>query len=173
MISKDIAETKETESNTGTASRRQLLARTVFGAGAVGLRALASGLPVAVLAKPLEARAQAFTCGDKTRAQYLIIAAGSSGDPMNCNVPGTYDFPDIAHSPDPRMAATPLSLGIPGSAYSRADENPVTPHDSNLFFSSATEKLCMAVAAKEPPAEALRSTFTAACSSPFAVALGL
>jgi hypothetical protein len=25
-------------------------------------------------------------------------------------VPGTYDFPDIAHSPDPRMAATPLTL---------------------------------------------------------------
>jgi hypothetical protein len=39
-----------------------------------------------------------------------------------------------------------LSLGIPGSAYARADEKPVTPHDPNLFFVSATEKLCMAVA---------------------------
>jgi hypothetical protein len=41
-----------------------------------------------------------------------------------------------------------LSLGLPGSAYARADENPVTPHDPNLFFVSATEKLCMAVAAQ-------------------------
>jgi hypothetical protein len=119
-----------------------------------------------------------------------------------------------------------LSLGIPGSGYSRADERPVTPHDSNLFFSSATEKICMAVAgqlvdsampswksatpdpaiaefvktlmgvppndpmsprlidiltrhfaaakaAKETPADALRSVFTVACSSPLAVSSGL
>jgi len=48
----------------------------------------------------------------------------------------------------PRVAgqAKNLSLGIPGSAYARADEKPVTPHDPNIFFMSATEKLCMAVA---------------------------
>jgi hypothetical protein len=103
---------------------------------------------------------------------------------------------------------------------------PVTPHDPNLFFASATEKICMAVArqlvetatatwkvgapdpaiaefvqdadgragerrctprlvdiltrhymaaknAKETPADALRSTFTVACSSPLAVSMGL
>ena len=48
-------------------------------------------------------------CVDKKRAQYLIVAAGSSGDPLNANVPGTYDFDDIVHSPDPRMAKTPSS----------------------------------------------------------------
>jgi hypothetical protein len=128
----------------------------------------------------------------------------------------------------PRIAgqARNLSLGIPGSAYARADEHPVTPHDPNLFFISATEKLCMAlagqlvegasgrwkvntadaafgdfvtllmgvpatdplapglkdilsrnylkaIAAKETPAEALRSTFTLACASPLAVSSGL
>jgi hypothetical protein len=129
----------------------------------------------------------------------------------------------------PRIAgqARNLSLGIPGSAYARADEHPVTPHDPNLFFVSATEKLCMAVAgqmvesgatarwkvamkdaaladfvslimgvpaadplnarlvgvldkhyaaavaAKETPADALRSAFTLACSSPLAVSSGI
>jgi len=102
----------------------------------------------------------------------------------------------------------------------------VMPHDPNLFFVSATEKLCgvlagqlvetmtgpwkvaardaaladfvhvlmgapgadaraplllgilgrhydAAVAAKETPADALRSTFVLACSSPLAVSVGL
>jgi hypothetical protein len=137
-----------------------------------------------------------------------------------CNQQGESNLPKIAGQ------ARNLSLGIPGSGYSRADENPVTPHDSNLFFSSATEKICMAVAgqlvdamlgsyksanadpaiaefvrslmgvpandpmyprlidiltrhflaaknAKETPADALRSTFTVACSSPLAVSSGL
>jgi hypothetical protein len=119
-----------------------------------------------------------------------------------------------------------LSVGIAGSPYSRADVRPVMPHDPNLFFVSATEKLCgvlagqlvetmtgpwkvaardaaladfvhvlmgapgadaraplllgilgrhydAAVAAKETPADALRSTFVLACSSPLAVSVGL
>jgi len=124
-----------------------------------------------------------------------------------------------------------LSLGVPGSAYSRADENPMTPHDPNLFFISGTEKMCMSIAGqvvelnatspwksaakdaaigdfvavlmgvppsdprapgladilqrhyaaaingvhgtKEKPADALRSTFTLACSSPLGISLGL
>jgi hypothetical protein len=129
-----------------------------------------------------------------------------------------------------RQAATSarnLSFGIAGSSYARADEKPVMPHDPNLFFSSATEKLCMllaaqlvdgnmsprwraaafnpalddfvqvvmgvpsnderfatlryvlakhydaAIEAKERPADALRSTFVLACSSPPAVSSGL
>ncbi len=128
-----------------------------------------------------------------------------------------------------RQAATSarnLSFGIAGSSYARADETPVMPHDPNLFFSSATEKLCMllaaqlvegmngrwrtaqfnaaldefvsvvmgvpagderapllrlvlarhydaALAAREKPADALRSTFVLACSSPNSVSSGL
>ena len=125
-------------------------------------------------------------------------------------------------------AARNLSFGIAGSSYARADETPVMPHDPNLFFSSATEKLCMLLAAQlvdgmpantrwraalfnpaldefvqvlmgvpanddrasalryvlakhydsslaagERPADALRSTFVLACSSPLAVSSGL
>jgi hypothetical protein len=138
-----------------------------------------------------------------------------------CNQQGESGLPKIAGQ------ARNLSLGIAGSAYARADEHPVTPHDPNLFFVSATEKLCIALAgqlvegatgrwkvnatdaafsefvtllmgvpasdplfprlkdilarnyntsvvtAKEMPADALRSTFTLACSSPLAVSSGL
>jgi hypothetical protein len=129
----------------------------------------------------------------------------------------------------PRATATSarnLSFGIAGSSYARADENPVMPHDPNLFFMSATEKLCSliagqlvetmtgrwkvaskdaaldefvgavmgvpasdqrapllraalvrhydaAIAAKEKPADALRSTFVLACSAPSAISSGL
>jgi hypothetical protein len=138
-----------------------------------------------------------------------------------CNQHGESTLPKIAGQ------AHNLSLGIPGSAYARADEHPVTPHDPNLFFASATEKLCIAiagqvvesgvnarwkVAAKDaaiaefvsllmgvPPsdpmnarlvdilqrhytaalathelaADALRSAFTLACSSPLAISSGI
>jgi hypothetical protein len=129
-----------------------------------------------------------------------------------------------------RTAATSarnLSFGIAGSSYARADEKPVMPHDPNLFFMSATEKLCSllagqlvestmggrwkvatkdaafdefvavvmgvppsdarapllravlarhydaAVVMKEKPADALRSAFVLACSSPSAISSGL
>jgi hypothetical protein len=123
-------------------------------------------------------------------------------------------------------SAANLAVGIPGSSYGRADATPVMPHDPNLFFTSATEKLCgvlagqlvetatgpwkvagrdaafadfvhtlmgipgtddrapplqdilsrhytAAVAAKETPADALRSTFVLACTTPLAISIGL
>src|SRR4030095_3837133 len=97
--------------NTMNFTRRSLIKKTVFGAGTLGLKALATGLPAAFLSRPLDAFAQDITCTDKNRAQYLVIATSSAGDPLNANVPGTYAFPDIAHSADPGMAATPISMG--------------------------------------------------------------
>ena len=38
------------------------------------------------------------------------MATSGSGDPINANVPGTYEDANIVHSPDPTMAATPLAL---------------------------------------------------------------
>jgi hypothetical protein len=87
-------------------TRRSLLKNTLFGTGTFGLRALATGLPVSFLARPLAAQAQELACWDRNRAQYLIISTSPAA-----NVPGTYDFPDIAHSPDPRMAPTDFQLG--------------------------------------------------------------
>jgi Protein of unknown function (DUF1501) len=94
-------------------TRRQALLDGLFGAGWLGLRALATGVPAAVLANPRRALAAYDdpACFSKPKAQYLILSTSGSGDPLNANVPGTYDFPDIAHSLDPLMAKTPFKLG--------------------------------------------------------------
>jgi hypothetical protein len=92
-------------------SRRKALMSTLFGAGYVGLRALATGLPAAVLMKGQRALADtAGTCGNKSKAQFIILNTSGNGDPINANVPGTYDDPLIVHSQDPTMAATRLTL---------------------------------------------------------------
>jgi hypothetical protein len=138
-----------------------------------------------------------------------------------CNQRGESALPKIA------ARARSLSLGVPGSAYARADVSAMMPHDPNLFFASGTEKLCgeiagqiidvgatskwlstakdaavqdfvaqvvglppsdaraapladilsrhyaAAIAAKEKPTDALRSTFVVACASPLGISSGL
>jgi hypothetical protein len=93
-------------------SRRSALLSTLFGAGYVGLRALATGLPASLLVNPRRALADtpAPACPTPDKAQYIILSTSGSGDPINANVPGTYDDPKIAHPLDPAMAATPLTL---------------------------------------------------------------
>jgi len=94
------------------ANRRDVILGTLFGAGHLGLRALATGLPFAAFSRPRSVFAdEAIACADKAKAQYLIVSTSSAGDPVNANAPGTYEFPDIAHAADPRMAPTPLHLG--------------------------------------------------------------
>src|SRR5262249_49070904 len=70
--------------------RRELFKRTLFGAGYVGLKALATGLPISLFTRSVEAWAQdasdtsaAPTCVDATKAQYLILSTSSLGDPVN------------------------------------------------------------------------------------------
>ena len=92
-------------------SRRDALLSTLFGAGHVGLRALATGLPVSLLLRPRTALADPTAmCAAPDKAQYIIFNTSGSGDPMNANVPGTYEDTNIAHSADPAMAPTPLTI---------------------------------------------------------------
>jgi hypothetical protein len=94
------------------ATRRTILLDGLFGAGWLGLRALATGVPAAILANPRRALAEGDpACFAKDKAQYLILSTSSSGDPLNANVPGSYAFPDIAHPADPAMAKTTFRLG--------------------------------------------------------------
>ena len=83
----------------------------LFGSSYLGLRALATGLPVAFLANPL----RADTCAiDTSKSQFIIMSTSDSGDPMNANMPGTYDFADIAHPPAamfPDYAMATATLG--------------------------------------------------------------
>ena len=104
-------------------SRRQALLAGLFGSGAIGLRALATGLPAWLLADPMASRADPQRCpgidsGGPGAAQYMILCTRQDGDPLNANVPGTYESPDIYHSADPRMAPLPLSMG--GRQYTAA-----------------------------------------------------
>jgi hypothetical protein len=79
----------------------------------VGLRALATGLPPALLLSPRRTLAQTMTpsCVTPGKAQFIIFATSGSGDPINASVPGTYEDANIVHSTDPTMAPTPLSIG--------------------------------------------------------------
>ncbi|MET0388765.1 MAG: hypothetical protein ABW321_22525 [Polyangiales bacterium] len=88
-------------------ARRRFLTQLVCGTGLIGLRALATGLPPALLAAPLRAHAQAKLVDP----QFLILNTSQAGDPLNTNAPGTYLDPRIAHPADPRMQPTRLMIG--------------------------------------------------------------
>src|SRR5450755_1356921 len=105
-------------------NRRQLLGSALAGAGLLGLRAMATGLPISFLLNPKSARADG-TCENGDGAQFLILSMSSNGDALNCNVPGTYDLPatfaagSINHADpvDMSMTATPLTIsGQTGTA---------------------------------------------------------
>lgn len=93
-------------------SRRQALLSTLLGAGRVGVRALATGLPPAFLADPRRALAQAASpCPAPDKAQFIILSTSGDGDSINTCVPGVYEDPMIVHSPDAALAPGPLVLG--------------------------------------------------------------
>ncbi len=91
-------------------ARRQFLMTTLFGAGGVGLRALATGLPAWFVLNPRAATAQDLKCLLASNAQYLIVSASSAGDAINCNAPGTYDPGGVIIHPT-QFPATPVTLG--------------------------------------------------------------
>jgi hypothetical protein len=93
-------------------TRREGIMSMLFGGGLLGLRAIATGLPASFLLNPRRALAATPTpsCGANTKAQYIILNTSGNGDPINASVPGTYEDPNIAHSLDPAMAPTSLTL---------------------------------------------------------------
>lgn len=99
-------------------TRRRTLQTTLLGAGLVGLRALATGLPPSLLLNPRRALADGTACGSNAKAQFIIFNTSGNGDPINASVPGTYEDANIVHSSDPTMAPTPLT--IRGQTYTAA-----------------------------------------------------
>ena len=93
-------------------TRRQAILSSLFGAGSIGLRALATGLPAALLINPRRALADGAgpACGSSSTPQFVIFSTSSQGDPLNCNAPGMYDDARILHPKDPSMAAKTLTL---------------------------------------------------------------
>jgi len=94
-------------------NRRETLLTGLFGAGYVGLRAMATGLPAWFLANPRQANAQDMSCAlsNVGKAQFLVMSCSSAGDSISCNCPGTYTSSTIIHPTDTRMAATTMMLG--------------------------------------------------------------
>jgi hypothetical protein len=117
-------------------SRRKALMSAVFGAGYVGLRALATGIPATVLLQGRRAFAGGTaSCADRSKAQFIILQTSGQGDPINANVPGTYDDPRITHSADPAMAPTRMTLaGKPTTAALPWTQLPQTVLDRTSFW---------------------------------------
>lgn len=84
--------------------RRQLLQSAVFGAGLVGLRSLASGLPISWFESGVAHAEAAAT------PNFLILATVNSGDPLNANAPGSF-VAGTEHGADPGLAASEVRLG--------------------------------------------------------------
>ena len=122
------------------ASRRQLLIRSLFGAGMLGLRSLATGIPMSILADPRRALAAGSTTAcPPNPAQYILFSSSGNGDPVNANVPGAYAITGIAHPPDPAMAPTALKLA--GKLYTAAAPWALLPQamlDRTCFFHHGT-----------------------------------
>ncbi len=76
-------------------NKRDFLKQALLGSGALGLRALVTGLPPAFLLHRRMAHAQA-----QTTPTYTILSNAQAGHPLNANTPGTYPVnPDDGNDP--------------------------------------------------------------------------
>jgi hypothetical protein len=87
-----------------TTTRRRLLKSAVFGAGLVGLRSLATGLPKSWVLGERVAHAADLS------PQFLILATSGNGDPLNANAPGSF-VNGAENSPLPELAAEAVAFG--------------------------------------------------------------
>src|SRR5580692_8231189 len=102
-------------------TRRQMMLETLFGSGLIGLRSLATGLPISFLLNPRKALADAGPSSNPNTPQYLIFSTSGNGDPVNTNAPGTYNVPGSTQPVHPTgtgFAAVSTTLG--GKSYTTA-----------------------------------------------------
>lgn len=126
-------------------TRRDALRGGLLGAGMIGLRAMATGLPMSFLLNPSIARSDE-ACAAMDASQFLILSMSANGDALNCNVPGTYDLPatfaagTINHPDTPEMLPKSLKLGK--SMYTAATPWASLPQavlDRTSFFHHRTQ----------------------------------
>jgi len=91
-------------------TRRNMLKTALFGSGMLGLRSVATGIPMAAL---LSGRIpEAMAEGDPTEEpQTLVMFSSQAGDPFNANAPGSYGVNGVFNNPHAAMAPTNLMLG--------------------------------------------------------------
>ncbi len=95
-------------------TRRDLLRSSLYGTGLLGLRALATGVPISLLKTPVRAWAD-----EPSRQRMLIMTASRNGDPFNANCPGSYGE-GIVHPDSPDFAPTDIMLGDRAHVAARA-----------------------------------------------------
>ena len=123
-------------------NRRNFLMTSLFGAGAVGLRAVATGLPVKYFLDPDRAFADTpppACVAAAGAAQFLILSIDQSASPLNANVPGTYDA-GVVHPATAEYQKAPIVLA--GKTYNgNALWNKLTQTtlDRTCFFHSSTQ----------------------------------
>jgi hypothetical protein len=96
-------------------SRRNMLLSSLFGAGCIGLRALATGIPASILLNPR--RALAGTCTPSATPQFVIFNTSGQGDPINANAPGSY-VTGVYNCPEATLPTATATLG--GQSYQAA-----------------------------------------------------
>ena len=124
----------------------------LFG-GSLGLQAFVTGLPTWYLLNPRRATAQDLQCAitARTNLQYLIMSVSSNGDPLNCNVPGTYEATSIIHPTQTEVEQVPLTIGGQtfGAALPWADPSVLSPTDMAMGVATpAAGQLSSAVLAR-------------------------
>ena len=118
-------------------NRRKFLGGT---ATSIALRSLATGIPASILLNPRPRRAALDHLSTGMGRKLILITSGA-GDPTNCNVPRTYGAgaEEVAHSPDPAMAPTQITLS--GQQYTVAKpwaDLGQAKLNRSLFFHHAT-----------------------------------
>ncbi len=84
--------------------RRRLLTTALFGSGFVGLKSLATGLPISWF------RGGVAHAAETPPPNFLILSTLSSSDPVNANAPGSF-VPGTEHSPVPDLLPVDVTLG--------------------------------------------------------------
>jgi hypothetical protein len=130
-------------------ARRDALYFLLFGAGYVGLRSLATGLPSSLLLNPRKALARRDgACRGPENAQFVVLSTSGDGDSINTSVPGTYEDPSIVHAKDPAMAPAPLVIrGRSHTAAAPWSTLPARALDRTVFWHMMTDT---PVHSKEP-----------------------
>ena len=128
-------------------SRRDWLKHLLFGAGALGLRQIATGLPAAAFLYPHRALTQdrIVRLTAAASAQYLVLSTSSWGDPVNCNCPGMYLDSNMRHPADATMVPTTISMGSVTATAAKV-WNTLTPATlaRTSFFHHATYQIAHA-----------------------------
>src|SRR5512132_1127170 len=127
-------------------TRRDALRGALAGAGLIGLRAMATGLPISFLLNPSIARSDE-ACAAMNASQFLILSMSANGDALNVNVPGTYDLPatfaagSVNHSDPTDLSMAPTTLSLAGKKWTAAKPWAGLPQavlDRTVFFHHRT-----------------------------------